>query len=328
MVGLGIAAATDTAAKASQTQKSVTVTKATLSSTEVAATNAKTDEVVSISKSMEKLLDGFTGAGGKAPANDADAADQNAGSATDKPASGKGGYKSAALDHARAGAQAIDKVLSNRDDFADRLSQALDQLKSGLGSTLEAFGLSKSKIDDVVSGFGKHLDQQAKTIDFSQLAVSAQSSSTQFTIESHGIDLVVQDGDRELKISYAKSTLELHRQDSSLQAQFGADGSGAVAVGASTTDADGKAEGMIINAKGFSAEEIESVLGKLNELQSKGGAGGLSVLTPQTKGDGILKLKLDLSAVLPEASQSASAATSSAATPSTAAAGSSLNITA
>jgi hypothetical protein len=264
---------------------------------------------------MEKLLDGFTGAGkpeSAAAGGDVGTAnDQGGGSSLGNQGGGSpldGSYSNADLDRAREGLKIMNQVASASNSFADALSKGLDNLTSGFGDLLGQLGASSDQIGTAMADFSKDLAEKAKTLDFSQLTASASQSATQFTIESHGIDLVVQDGDRELKISYAKSTLDLHRQDQSLQAQVNANGDASVAVGASTLDGAGKAEGLIINAKGFSPEEVQKVLDTLNGRSSGSGAlgksGGLAVVTPEKKADGILKLKLDLSSILPSSSSS------------------------
>lgn len=300
-----------------QTTQTLTVAKATFSSTEVAAQGASTDAVVNISKSMEKLLDGFTGTPHPESAA-ADGADDAGGaasgdSASSGAASGNSSSSSASADLARArqGLTIMNQVAAASNAFADQLSKGLDNLKSGFGSLLSSLGAPSDQVQSAMDAFGKDLAEKAKSIDFSDLAVGASQSSTQFTIESHGIDLVVQDGDRQLKISYAKSTLDLHRQDTSLQAQVSANGDASVAVGASTLDGAGKAEGLIINAKGFSPDEVQQVLDTLNSRSAGhdalGSKGSLAVLTPDKKADGILTLKLDLSSILPSAGGDAAA---------------------
>lgn len=318
--------------KATQTEKSVSVMKATYSSTAVAAKNAETDDVVTISKSMEKLLDGFTGAGKKTPSNDDGAVGGQSGSGGGASAGGAGGgFSSAALDRAREGKKIMDNLANFQDDFANNLGKALNALKGSLGDTLGQFGMSQDDIESVLTGFSKDAEEKLKSFDFAELSVDYQKSATQFSIESHGIDLIVKDGDRELKVSYAKSTLDLRREDQSLQAQVAQGGDSMIRVGASTTTADGKAEGMIINAKGFSADEVEAVLDQLNKMSSGkagGSSGGLAVLTPEKKADGILKLQLDLSAILPSASSSAAATASPAPAAAAPPASAGLNITA
>ena len=288
---------------------------------------------------MENLLDKFTGAGKKK----ADAAKPEAPGAppSSAPANGaapetaKGGFSSDALDRAREAESIMNRVANNKDAFAEGLGRALKGLQGAFGGAMEQLGASKDQIDSVLKDFSDDLLQKVKATDFSELAVDYQSSSTQFSIETGGIDLIVQDGDRQLKISYAKSTLDLRREDESLQAQVGKDGESMVRVGQSSTTADGKAEGMLINAKGFSSEEVESILSRLNEMSpssSSGGgvgvSGGLAVLTPEKRTDGTLKLKLDLSAILPPASETAAGAAAASASAGAAKAGSGLNITA
>lgn len=315
---ISVSSAVAAPVKATQTEKSVSVMRATYSSTAVAAKNAETDDVVTISKSMEKLLDGFTGAGQKTPSNDDGAVGGDSGSGANAGANagaGAGGFSSAALDRAREGKKIMDGLANFQDEFANNLGKALNALKGSLGDTLGQFGMSQDDIESVLTGFSKDAEEKIKSFDFAELSVDYQKSSTQFSIESHGIDLIVKDGDRELKVSYAKSTLDLRREDESLQAQVAQGGDSMIRVGASSTTADGKAEGMIINAKGFSADEVEAVLDQLNKMSSGkagGSSGGLAVLTPEKKADGILKLQLDLSAILPSASSSAAAATSAA----------------
>ncbi|HRJ60627.1 MAG TPA: hypothetical protein PKZ97_08035 [Azospirillaceae bacterium] len=310
-------------AQSSQTTQTLTVAKATFASSEVVSQGATSNEVVNISKSMESLLDTFTGAATSAATGAAQKkAQQNGGSPP------KGGFQSANLDRAREAENIMNKVATTRDAFAESLGKALKGLEGSLGGVLEMLGAPKDQIDGALKDFSKDLLEKSKSFDFSQIAVDYQSSATQFTIESSGIDLIVQDGDRQLKISYAKSTLDLRREDESLQAQVNSDGEGMVRVGQSSTTADGKAEGMIINAKGFSAEEVEQILGKLNEMSDKSGvkSGGLAVATPEKRQDGTMKLKLDLSAILPPMSETQAGAAAAASQQAAASGG--LNITA
>lgn len=295
-----------------QTQRSLSVAKATLSSTEVAAKGAGSDEVVTLSKSMEKLLDSFTG-GRPATLGADDAPRPDSGGSTSA-----GQYKSAALDRAREAEAIMSRVQQAGADFAKGLGKALDGIADTLGKTLGQLGMSSDDVNSLLSGFkddlaGKSkelLDTLSQSPDFGQMSLDYQSTSTQFTIETSGIDLVVQDGDRKMVVSYAKSTLDLKRQDESVQVQAGANDNGSVAVSATSTAAQGKAEGMIVNAKGFSAEEVQQVLDRLNEMRSEGGAS--AKLTPEKRADGTMKLKLDLSAILPPPDKDAGGATTAA----------------
>jgi hypothetical protein len=326
MITGNLATTASPAVKTAQTTQSLTVAKATFASSAVAAEGASTDDVVTISKSMENLLDKFTGAGKKK----ADAANpEGSGASPQTNGAAKGGFSSDALDRAREAENIMKNIANNKDAFAEGLGRALKGLQGAFGGALGQLGASQDQIDGAMKDFSDDLLQKVKTTDFSELAVDYQSSSTQFSIETGGIDLIVQDGDRQLKISYAKSTLDLRREDESLQAQVSKNGDSMVRVGQSSTTADGKAEGMIINAKGFSPDEVESILSRLNEMSPSSGAGGsagggLAVLTPEKRTDGTLKLKLDLSAILPPASETAAGV----ATAGAAKAGSSLNITA
>lgn len=330
MITSGLATTGAPAVKTAQTTQSLTVAKATFASSAVAAKGAAADDVVTISKSMENLLDKFTGAGKKKA--DASASPPANASASANAAAAKGGFSSAELDRAREAESIMSRVANNKDAFAEGLGRALKGLQDSFGGTLEKLGAPRDQIDSVLKDFSADLQEKVKGMDFSELAVEYQSSSTQFSIETGGIDLIVQDGDRQLKISYAKSTLDLHREDESLQAQVSQNGDSMVRVGQSATAADGKSEGMLINAKGFSSEEVESILGRLNEMSASssgassgaGASGGLAVLTPEKRADGTLKLKLDLSAILPPASDTVAGAAAANA----AKAASSVNITA
>lgn len=314
MISSSLAATSASPMKSAQTTQTLSVAKATFSSSEVEAKGTSSDNVVSIGKSMESLLDNITGVA----ARNKKQSDQ--GDAANGESAGKGGFSSAALDRAKEAEQIMSRLSAARDSFAEGLGRALKGLEQSFGNALDLLGAPKDQIESAKKDFSANLLEKTKGIDFSQLAVDYQSSATQFSIETHGIDLIVQDGDRELKISYAKSTLDLRREDESLQAQVGKDGEGMFSVGQSTTTADGKAEGMIINAKGFSAEEVQQILGKLNDMSSGGAksGGGAAVLTPEKRQDGTMKLKLDLASFMPPASETtagAAAAASSTAAP-------------
>jgi hypothetical protein len=125
-----------------------------------------------------------------------------------------------------------------------------------------------------------------------------QATQSQWSIESHGIDLEIQDGDRSVKISFAKSTLDFRRDDQRLQASLGKGGDMALSATGMTTTATGKSTGMIVRSEGFSEDEIKDILGKLNDMAAKGGGDGmkgLAVLKPTTSKDGVTHLTLDLS---------------------------------
>lgn len=318
MISSSMASTAAAPAKSTQTTQTLSVAKATFSSSEVTAKGASSDNVVSIGKSMEGLLDNVSGvaARNKQKSSTDDATDGGS------KGGGQGGFSSAALDRAKEAESIMSRLASARDSFAEGLGRALKGLEESFGGALDLLGAPKDQIDSAKKDFSSMLQDKTKGIDFSQLAVDYQSSSTQFSIETHGIDVVVQDGDRELKISYAKSTLDLRREDESLQAQIGKGGDAMVNVGQSTTTADGKSEGMIINAKGFSADEVEKIVGRLNELSSGGGGskgGGAAMITPEKRADGTLKLKLDLASFMPPASDTSAGAASASAAASTAA---------
>lgn len=280
-----------------------------------------------ISQSMESLLDNLTGSKPSAAASSTAAAaggsgaGGTAGSATDSGKAGSGKQSAtrsaaqAAADRAQQAQQIMQTALDQaKGGLGGVVGKAIDGMKKDLGNTLSSFGMSDDQVKDVLGGFGDHLNNQLKSMDFSQLAVNASTSASSWSIESKGIDLSIKDGERSISISFAKSTLDFTRTDQSLSAALNGDGSGSVTVGQSTTTATGKATGMIVRAEGFSEDEIKGVLEKLNGLASKGGMSGSGELKPSKSPDGILHLNLSLSQALgsPTGQASATAATDSA----------------
>lgn len=248
----------------------------------------------SISESMEKLLDGLTGAKPKAKAADSDSASND-----DAPSSGGG---SAQGNPELARAQEAERIMRTAHAmgkaFADSASSAADLLTGDLGKVMGMFGASQDDIDSVTKDFAKELQNTLSGTDFNQMSLDMQQTNMSFTLESRGIDLTIQDGDRKMTISFAQSTLDFHSDSAQLQAQVGADGSSAVALGTRSISANAEATGMIVRTEGFSDDEVQSMLDGLNSMIGQGGSAGLSglaVLTPTKKADGILQLKLDLS---------------------------------
>ncbi|PWC33031.1 hypothetical protein [Azospirillum sp. TSO35-2] len=242
-----------------------------------------------ISQSMESLLDSLTGKGGKANGGPAGNGSADGGTA---PGGNSG------LDRAKQAQSLMQSAFEHGKGLSDMFSGAVDSLKQGLGDVLSALGVPQNRVDDAVSGFGDHVKAKLGQTDLSQLSVDMQSSQSQWSIESSGIDLEIQDGDRSVKISFAKSTLDFRRDDARMQATLGQGGAGTVGLSAATTTATGKSTGMIVRSEGFSADEIKDILGKLNDMAGKAGGDGmkgLAVLKPTTGKDGVTKLSLDLS---------------------------------
>ncbi|WP_247872936.1 hypothetical protein [Azospirillum sp. TSH64] len=239
-----------------------------------------------ISQSMESLLDSMTGKSGAQAAGGA----AGGGSAL---ASGSG------VDRAKQAQSLMQSALDHGKGLAGMFGKGIDALKQGLGDTLSALGVPQNRIDDAVKGFGDGLKSKLDGMNLSDLSVDMQATQSQWSIESHGIDLEIQDGDRSVKISFAKSTLDFRRDDQRLQASLGKGGDMALSATGMTTTATGKSTGMIVRSEGFSEDEIKDILGKLNDMAAKGGGGdgmkGLAVLKPTTSKDGVTKLTLDLS---------------------------------
>ena len=235
-----------------------------------------------ISQSMESLLDSMTGKGGAQAAAGGGLASANSG-----------------VDRAKQAQSLMQSALDHGKGLADMFGKGIDALKQGLGDTLSALGVPQNRIDDAVKGFGDGLKSKLDGMNLSDLSVDMQATQSQWSIESHGIDLEIQDGDRSVKISFAKSTLDFRRDDQRLQASLGKGGDMALSATGITTTATGKSTGMIVRSEGFSDDEIKDILGKLNDMAAKGGGGdgmkGLAVLKPTTSKDGVTHLTLDLS---------------------------------
>jgi len=262
-----------------------------------------------ISQSMESLLDSMTGKSG------AQGGAAGGGSAL---ASGSG------VDRAKQAQSLMQSALDHGKGLAGMFGKGIDALKQGLGDTLSALGVPQNRIDDAVKGFGDGLKSKLDGMNLSDLSVDMQATQSQWSIESHGIDLEIQDGDRSVKISFAKSTLDFRRDDQRLQASLGKGGDMAFSATGMTTTATGKSTGMIVRSEGFSEDEIKDILGKLNDMAAKGGGGdgmkGLAVLKPTTSKDGVTHLTLDLSNPIAglSAGKAATAATGAAASGTTA----------
>ncbi|PWC85353.1 hypothetical protein TSH100_15630 [Azospirillum sp. TSH100] len=262
-----------------------------------------------ISQSMESLLDSMTG---KAAAQAA-----GGGSAL---ATGNN-----SLDRAKQAQSLMQSALDHGKDLAGMFGKGIDSLKQGLGDVLGALGVPQNRIDDAVNGFGDGLKSKLDGMNLSDLSVDMQATQSQWSIESHGIDLEIQDGDRSVKISFAKSTLDFRRDDQRLQASLGKGGDMALSATGMTTTATGKSTGMIVRSEGFSEDEIKDILGKLNDMAAKGGGGdgmkGLAVLKPTTSKDGVTKLTLDLSSPIAAGLSAGKSGTATTASAGSAAAG-------
>ncbi|NUB28977.1 hypothetical protein [Azospirillum brasilense] len=257
-----------------------------------AATPAKSaSPAYTISQSMENLLDNLSG---KKPA----AAGADAGAAGDAAAGGKTGSQAMA-DRAKQAEQIMQKALEQSKGLSGLFEKAIDNMAGDLGSLLGGLGMSDDDVKGAVGDFGSAMKDKLKSMDFSQMGMSMQEARSQWSIESRGMELTIQDGDKSVRISFAKSTLDFTREDRGLAATLNGDGSGSAMFSAATTKVSGKATGMIVRANGFSDDEIKGVLEKLNGMAAKGGMKGLGALTPTKSADGVMHLNLDLSQPIP-----------------------------
>lgn len=247
-----------------------------------ATTEAKTESpAYTISQSMESLMDSMTGQGGNKPGPLASSAS----------ASGGG------LERARQAQGLMQNALDQSKGLSDLFGKAIDTMQQGLGDILGALGMPQSGIDDAKAGFGDAMKSKLADMDFSKMAVDMTAARSQWSIESHGMELTIEDGDRKVQISFAKSTLDFRKDEQRLQGVLNRGGSGSVGMETTTTTATGKSTGIIVRGEGFSEDEIKSILGKLNDMAAKSGGGmkGLAALKPTTSKNGVTHMTLDLS---------------------------------
>lgn len=322
-----------TDAKAADAKAAATTSAAT---TTTAATPASSSPAYTISQSMESLLDAMSG---KAPAKDQD---NSSGTATDSSGGGSSSAPSSSSSSANAGLKRATDAQRYMQAAADQgkqvaslLNKAVSTFKSDLGSMLSGLGMSDDKVKDAMGSFDDAMNSKMANMDFSNMAVDMQTARSQWSIESRGIELKIKDGDREVSISFAKSTLDFRKDEQSASAVFGANGDMTKGMfSQTTTTATAKATGIIVRgAENFTSDEMKNILGKLTDMASKGGGmKGLATLSPSTDSKGVMHLNVDLSVPvdgLSSGSSTAAASTgaASAASPSTPAA-SSVNISA
>ncbi|HYH21019.1 MAG TPA: hypothetical protein VD995_20630 [Azospirillum sp.] len=283
LAGLGSAAAS-----AVPTTKNASVKKADdKPATDKPATDssgapaAKQDPAYTLSQSVESLLDGING----------------------KKAADPALARAREAERIMAGVQAMSKAIS------DATSKAMDLIKGDMGKVLGGFGMSDDDVNAILGGFGKHMQDQFKKFDFNKVALDVQHSSMNMTLESRGMELVIQDGDRSVRISYGKSELHMEMDDQRLQASLDKGGNFDFKLDRSSTTVDGKATGMIVKANGFSDEEIQGIVDKLNGIMEKGGLNGLAAFKPEKGADGVTRMKVDLSVPLPDFTKDAAATT-------------------
>lgn len=251
-----------------------------------------------ISQSMESLLDSLSGQGAKKAAAGA-------------PSSGVGA-SGGGLDRAKQAQGLMQSALDHGKSLSDVFGKAIDTMAQGLGDVLGSLGVPQNRIDDATAGFGDAMKGKLADMDFSKMAVDMTAARSQWSIESHGIELTIQDGDRKVQISFAKSTLDFRKDEQRMQGTLERGGNGSVGVQSTTTTATGKSTGMIVRAEGFSQDEIKDILGKLNGMAAKAGGDGLkglAVLKPTTSKNGVTHLNLDMSVPVEGLTDGKSAAT-------------------
>ncbi|MBK3775321.1 hypothetical protein JJL56_09675 [Azospirillum sp. YIM DDC1] len=295
-------------AKKATESKAADGAKAAAATTDAAAPAKSASPAYTISQSMENLLDNLSGK--KPAAAGADGA--NAGAAGDAAGGGKTGAQAMA-DRAKEAERIMSNALEQSKGLAGLFEKAIDNMAGDLGSLLGGLGMSDDDVKGAVGDFGSTMKDKLKSMDFSQMGMSMEEARSQWSIESRGMELTIQDGDKSVRISFAKSTLDFTREDRGLSATLNADGSGSAMFSAATTKVSGKATGMIVRSEGFSDDEIKGVLEKLNGMAAKGGMSGLGALTPTKSADGVMHLNLDLSQPIAGLTDGSSAKTGAAA---------------
>ncbi len=288
-----------------------------------------------ISQSMESLLDSMTGQGSKGAAASAGGG-AGGGAATGTGTGGSVRAPGGGLERAQQAQGLMQSALDHSKNLSSVFGKAIDSMKQGLGDVLGALGMSQDDIDSATSGFGDALNDKLANMDFSKMAVDMTAARSQWSIESHGMELTIQDGDRKVQISFAKSTLDFRKDEQRLQGVMDRSGSGSVGMESTTTTATGKSTGIIVRGEGFSDDEIKSILGKLNDMAAKAGGDGmkgLAVLKPTTSKNGVTSMTLDLSVPVEgltdgKSDAASSATASSGAAGASAAKSSGVNITA
>ncbi|HEY0836907.1 MAG TPA: hypothetical protein VGE72_23555 [Azospirillum sp.] len=246
-----------------------------------ASSSAKQDPAYKLSQSVESLLDGMNG----------------------KKAADPALARAREAERIMAGVQAMSKAIS------EATSKAMDLIKGDMGKVLGGFGMSDDDVNAILGGFGKHMEDQFKKFDFNKVALDVQQSSMNMTLESRGMELVIEDGDRSVRISYGKSELHMEMDDQRLQASLDKSGNFEFSHDRSSTTVDGKATGMIVKANGFSDEEIQGIVDKLNGMMEKGGGmSGLAAFKPEKGADGVTRMTVDLSVALPDFTKESAAA--------------------
>jgi len=271
--------------KAADAKAATTATATTTASTPAASSNP----AYTISQSMESLLDAMAG---KPPAKN------GADSATDSADGGASSSKGGGVKRAQDAQRYMQAAADQGKQLASLFGKAVDSFKSDLGSLLSGLGMSDDKVSGAVGKFGDAMNAKMANMDFSNMAMDMQTARSQWTIESRGIELKIKDGDREVSISFAKSTLDFRKDEQSVSAVFGAGGDVTKAMfGQTTTTATAKATGIIVRgAENFTSDEMKNILGKLTDMASKGGGmKGLATLSPSTDSKGVMHLNVDLS---------------------------------
>lgn len=251
-----------------------------------------------IASSMESLLDRLTG---KAKP---ESAGSGGSGASNQAASSPSRNEDPRVAQARIAQKFMETALQQARDGTGPIGKAVTGLKDSLSGVLKGLGMGGDDLKSTMGAFGDMIQDRMKTKDFANLAVEMSASQSSWTIDTAGIDLTINDGDRKLTVSFAKSTLDFQKVE--VGGSAGANGTGA---SFGITNATGKATGMIVRSEGFSQDEIESILSNLSSKADAGGVSGLAEsgrVQPTKNSGGALQLSLNLSELVSIPPQSSS----------------------
>ena len=232
-------------------------------------------------------------------------------------ADGAGDGARAGVDQADAALGQMQGMLEYNAAFADQLDQVMDAMGRDLGRMLKAFGLGDDDVDQAVKGFTGRFDDDHRKKAFGglegpagearPLAVSnaEHREATAVSVDVANIELTLEQGGKSLTLSFDRSSLSMAHVSESAYAAT--DGKTAVSGAERSAAAlHAQSEGLTIRADGFSAEELDGIMGVLQKgMTGPSGAlagtlEGAATLTPKSapKADGTMHLSLDLKGLL------------------------------
>lgn len=213
-----------------------------------------------------------------------------------------------ASDRAKDGVSRADDALSQMqgiadftEEFAKQLDGVMQAMERDLGRLLEAFGMDEESRKEALKGFRSRFGDEEKANVIAAAQESRQSES--LSVEAKNIELTIEHEGKSLTITYDSATLDLSRSES--QTSVITNGrSTALSHSSSDTSVNAERQGLTVDAKGFTDEELSGLMEHLGSALKDGtlddSLEGLARLTASSKredGEGV-KLSLDLSAAI------------------------------